>query len=116
MNKTARYSLIAAICGAKLAYCVASKSETREEIALSVSQDDKAQSLARQVETGNDDFAPVKSSLSFDSAKVRPEREESVLLSRTERAEIRRDLLAYRMREDARQAKIHAPFALALLS
>lgn len=113
MNKSARYSLIAAICASKLAYCVASKSETREEIALNVSQDDKAQSLARQAETGDDDFAPVKSSLSFDSAKMRAEREAEILLNRKERAEVRADLLAYRIRRDLSTPR--NPFALAII-
>lgn len=116
MNKTARYSLIAAICGAKLAYCVASKVETHEEISLNVSQDDRAQSLARQEDSGNDDFAPVKSSLSFDSVKIKGESEKDTLLTAKERAQLRAEKLAYRIREDSRLAKIHAPFALALIS
>lgn len=119
MTKTARYSLIASICIAK-GYVPAlqgvtqpNRAETREEITLSVSPDDKRANVGADLR--DDDLPALPSALKFDSAKIKAERETETLLTRTERAEIRRDLLAYRMAEDARLADLHWPFALALV-
>lgn len=114
MTKASRLSLIAAICASRLAYCVASRAETREEIALTVSQDDKAQSLSAPIETGNDDFAPVNSRLQFERVKARAESEKDTILTNKERAELRADLLAYRMKQDLSRPRNQ--FALALVA
>lgn len=112
MNKTARYSLIAAICSAKLAYCVTpTRADAQEEISLAVSPDDRKTLHGNDLNDG-EDLPTLSSHLPFERAKDRSENERDYVLTPKERAQLRADMLAHKIRQDlSRPAN---PFALVL--
>lgn len=116
--KSNRLNLIAEICakrgmGPKILGIVApTKADKREEIALNVATDDKV--TARGEDMKDSDLPSLASSLPFESARDRGESESEILLSKREKMELRADLLAYRMAQDAKRARESRPFALAL--
>lgn len=118
MKNQSRLNLIAEICakrnaGPKLvAVVLPTRADTREEIALNVSPDDKAQGQSLPA-TGDDDIPALPSALSFESAQVMREDEKGYLLTREERQQLRADLLAYRIRQDLSRPR--NPYALAVI-
>lgn len=101
MTKTARLSLIAAICGAKLAYCVTpTRADTQEEISLAVSLDDRNTVQGNDLRDG-EDLPALSSHLPFERAKApRAEHEGDYILTAKERAQLRADMLAYKIWQD----------------
>lgn len=113
--KQDRLSLIASICAkrnvsAKVeAVLMPTKHDKREEIALNVSQDDKA--TAKGADLQDSDLPTLPSSLSFDS--VSTPKESDAVLTHSERVQLRHELTQYRIRRDLLAPR--NPFALALV-
>jgi hypothetical protein len=118
MKNQSRLNLIAEICakrnaGPKLvAVVMPTRADTREEIALNVSQDDKAQGQSLPA-TGDDDIPALPSALFFDSVTHERKGEGAYVLTPEERKQAKADLLAYRIRQDLSRPR--NPYALALI-
>lgn len=118
MKNMNRLSLIAAICAkrnvsAKVeAVLLPTKHDKREEIALNVSQDDKATHRGEDLQDA--DLPVLNSRLAFDSVRNTREKESDYILSREERAQLARERLAYRVSQDL-SAPVN-PLALALVA
>lgn len=115
--KNNRLNLIAEICakrgmGPKVLGIIApSKEDKREEIALNVSRDDKATHKGEDLR--DDDLPALNSQLPFESARVIREKESDYILTREEKAQLARERLEYKIKQDLSRPR--NPFALALV-
>ena len=111
LSKSSRLSLIATLCAGGLSGAMApTKHDMREEAHIITHHQDKGELPI----AGDDDIPALSSTLPFEAPKEVREGYDCATLSASERAALKRDLLAYRIRRDLSIAR--NPFALALIA
>ena len=111
LSKSSRLSLIATLCAGGLSGAmVPTKHDMREEAHIITHHQDKGELPI----AGDDDLPALPSALIFESPKEVREGMDCATLSASERASLRRDLCAYRIKRDLCAPR--NPFALVLVA